>query len=251
VFQAQYFVYHAATLCVVTAVAAFRALRWRVTTKTGIGVLVIVVAAAALTATSTAWRDSHESIWGAATIGAGVVVIGWALAVRSRKPRRRPLGLAVAALTTLALLYPAMTPFSARLIRLSDNGIPTVVHDVSGPSRHELTGRQIRRRIGENVPVTYLTFGHWNYFLRNPTVCRYPSPMFLQRTRYTTVHIETRSYQENLACVDEPTSQWLILDRRWFKLSKAPPELQARVRAEWDCAAAFKTGGLTVCPRRV
>jgi hypothetical protein len=251
VLQGQYWSYHAAPLCVVTAVAVFRGLRWRVGTRTGIGVLVIVVAAIAFTITSNSWRDSHLPIWGGATIAASVLGIGWALAVRQRPVTNQPLGLLPAALTTIVLLYPAMTPFSAGLVQLTDNGMPTVGRGIGVPVRQEEdTARQIRRRIGENVPVTYLTFGDWTYFIGNPTVCRYPSPLFLQRTKYTVAHVGTRSYQENLACIDEPTSQWLIVDRGWFKLSKAPPELKTRVAAEWNCSASFSAGGLIICPRR-
>lgn len=248
----EYFGYHAATLCGVTAVALFRMLRWRVTTRIGLGVLAIVVAAAVLAATSTEWRDSHRMTWGTATIAAGVLGIGWALAVRQRKAPTQPLGLAAAALTTMALLYPAMTPISESPTRLSDTGTPTVVRGFGMPMEQADTARQIHQRIGgPHVIVTYLTFGEWPYFLRNPTACRYPSPAFLKLTKYTTAHTGTRSYQENQACIDEPTSQWLILDRRWLKLGKAPPELRARVAARWDCSAAFTIGGLTICPRRV
>jgi hypothetical protein len=157
--------------------------------------------------------------------------------------------LTVAALTTLAMLYPAMTPFAARLMWLSETGDPEFAQ-IRAPSGHEIIGQQIRSRIGADTPVTYLMFGHWTYFVRNPTFCRYPSPLFLQRTKFTTAHIGTQSYAENLACIDEPRSQWLLLDRRWFKISKAPPDLQARVAAVWDCSAAFNIGGVTICPRR-
>jgi hypothetical protein len=250
VLQGQYWAYHAAPLCVVTAVAVFRGLRSRVTMKVGIAVLIIVAAAIAFTATSTEWRNSQLPIWGILTIAASVLGIGWALAVRQRPVTRQPLGLLLAALTTIALLYPAMTPFSADLARLSDSGMPTPVRAVGKPASQEDTARQLRRRIAKNVPVTYLTFGDWTYFIRNPTVCHYPSPLFLQRTKYTTAHVGTWSYQENLACIDEPTAQWLIVDRGWFKLSKAPPELKARVASEWDCSASFSAAGLTICPRR-
>jgi hypothetical protein len=247
----EYFGYHAATLCGVTAVAVFRMLRWRVTTKVGIGVLAIVVAAAILTATGIEWRDSHRMIWGTATIAVGVIGIGWALAVRRHPATRQSPGLLVAALTTLALLYPAMTPIFESPTRLADTGAATLVRGVGVPMKQEDTARQVHQRIGGgNVAVTYLTFGEWPYFLQNPTACRYPSPAFLKQTKYTTVHIRTWSYQENQACVDEPTSQWLILDRRWFKLGMAPPELRARVSAKWECSASFTIGGLTICPRR-
>jgi hypothetical protein len=103
---------------------------------------------------------------------------------------------------------------------------------------------------GPDVPVTYLTFGDWTYFIRNPTVCRYPSPLFLQRTRYTLTHVGSPSYEENLACLSEPTSRWLIMDQNWFRISKTPPEVQARIHAQWNCSDGFESGGLKICPRR-
>ena len=156
----------------------------------------------------------------------------------------------VASLATLAPVYPATTPFSARFMWLSDTGALAFAGDFRAPSKQEIIGRQIRRRIGADTPVTYLMFGPWTYFIRNPTFCRYPSPLFLQRTKFTTAHLGTQSYAENLACIEEPRSRWLLVDRRWFKISKAPPELQARVAAVWDCSAAFNIGGVTICPRR-
>jgi hypothetical protein len=131
--------------------------------------------------------------------GKYVLKLPGALAVRQRPVTKQPLGLLVAALTTIALLYPPMTPFSAYLVRLSDNGMATVVKAVGTPARQENAAREIHQRIGGmNVPVTYLTFGDWTYLMRNPTVCRYPSPLFLQRTKYTTAHVGTWSYQEKL-----------------------------------------------------
>lgn len=248
VLQGQYWAYHGATLCVVAAVAVFRAFRGRVTTRIGISVLAIVIAGSLLTATSTEWYDNHVVIWGAATVGASLVAVGWALAVRSDPPTRDTSGRPVAALVTLALLYPAMTPFASDPLRGAGSDQPPVP-GLGKPSVQELTGRQIRQRIGGSTPVTYLTFGSWPYFIRNPTACRYPSPLFLQRTRYTAAHLESESYAENLECVDESTSQWLIVDRRWFKMAKAPPELQARLAAAWDCEAGFRVDELSVCPR--
>lgn len=168
--------------------------------------------------------------------------------MRSGPQVRRSGGLTVAALTVLALLYPAMTPYASDLLGPADSG-QRPVPDLGEPSVQELTARQVRQRIGGNVPVTYLTFGDWTYFIRNPTACRYPSPLFLQRTKVTTVHLGSDSYAENLDCVDEATSQWLIVDRRWFKVGLAPPELRARLATAWDCDAGFRIGELAVCPR--
>jgi hypothetical protein len=248
----EYFGYHGATLCGVSAIAVFRMFRWRVTNSTGIAVLTIVLAAAALSVASPAWRESHRAIWATATVAVCLGGIGWAVVVRRHPVTRQPLGLLLAAAMATALLYPAMTPVPESRARLVDTGTPTVVaRGVGAPMEQEDTARQIHQRIGgRHVTVTYLTFGEWPYFLRNPSSCRYPSPAFLKLTKYTTAHIGTRSYLENQACIDEPTSRWLILDRRWFKLGKAPPELQARVAATWDCSAALSIGGLTMCPRR-
>ena len=256
VVQGQYYGYHAAALCVVAAIAVFRMLCGRVTMNAGIGVLAIVVAASVFSAANTiaGWRQDNRTILEIATIAVGVLGIGWALGLRRRKSIMRPHGLLLAALTTLALTYPAMTPFSAGLIRLADSDAPPTATSISATTTQEETARRIRRHIGgESVFVTYLTFGDWTYFIRNPTVCRYPSPVFLQRTttiKYSARPIGTPSYVENLACIDEPTAQWLVWDRRWFKVSKAPDELRARFAAKWDCSAGSNIGGLTVCPRR-
>lgn len=249
--QGQYFTYHAVPLCVVTSVVGFRMLRQRMTTIVGIGVLVVVLAAAALTATSAGWRDAHQAVWGPVTVAVVVLAAAWAVAVRRRPPTRGRLGPLLAALSAMALLYPVMTPFSAHLVRLPTQETPNPVTNVGIRARHEDTARRVRERIGgANVPVTYLTFGEWTYFVGNPTVCRYPSPLFLQRTTVTPGPIGTPSYRESLGCLGEPTSRWLIWDRQWFALSKTPQQVQDAVATEWDCAEAFSVRELTICPRR-
>ena len=250
VFQAQYFGYHGAALCVVSAIAALRALRHRVTPPVGVTVAAVVLAASLMTTASGAWRVDHRAVMVVVTVGVTLLGIGWALGVRGRQVPERPAGLLVAACATLALLYPAMTPFASLMVRMSPSGV-LVATPLNGLSEREIAARQIRARIGgPDVPVTYLTFGDWTYFIRNPTVCRYPSPLFLQRTRYTLTHVGSPSYEENLACLSEPTSRWLIMDEKWFPISRTPPEVQARIHAEWNCGDGFESGGLKVCPRR-
>lgn len=248
--QAQYFGYHGAALCVVTAIAAFRALRNRLSPIIGVSLAAVVLAASLLTTRSGAWLGNHRLIMVLVTVAITLLATGWALGVRSRQVPKGPAGLLVAALGTVALLYPAMTPFASQIVAMSPSGVP-VMTSLGEPSKQEIAARQIRARIGgPSVPVTYLTFGDWAYFIRNPTVCRYPSPLFLQRTRYTLAHVNSPSYRENLACLSEPTSRWLIIDEKWFLISRTPPEVQASILTEWNCDRAFKDGGLKVCPRR-
>ncbi len=179
-----------------------------------------------------------------------LLAIGWALRVRHHSVVARPAQLLLTTCATIALLFPAMTPFTSQLLRTSPDGDVTAV--VIGASiRHEDTARKVRTRIGgPDVPVTYLTGGYWAYYLRNPTVCRYPSPLFLQRTQFTRRHVDSPSYADNLACLSEPSSKWLIIDGTWISIAKTAPEVQAAIKTEWDCAHSFETGGLEVCPRR-
>lgn len=250
--QGKYFQYHAAALCVVAAIAAFRALRYRMTPRVGVGIAVLVVAAIGWTVIPYA---THSHIRGVLALGVVAVLavgVGWAQNVRHRgspKGRGRPL---LAACATLALIYPGMTPFGTSMMHTTTDG--TVVIERPGAlTDEEVVARRIHARIGgPDVSVTYLTFGTWPYFLQNPTSCHYPSPLFLQRTRYAHTHdlVGSPSYQQNLACLSEPSSRWLIMSENWFKIGKAPTEVQQILARTWNCDAGFERGPLTVCPRR-
>ena len=87
----------------------------------------------------------------------------------------------------------------------------------------EANASRVREVVGgADVPVTYLTFGEGTYFIGNPTDCRYPSPLFLQRTANTLRPVGTPSYQENLAGLSATDSRWLIWDPAWFSRSHTP-----------------------------
>jgi hypothetical protein len=113
-------------------------------------------------------------------------------------------------------------------------------------------GRQLddlRGRIGADTPVTYLAFGDIAYFLGNPTRCRYPSPVFLQRTQYLPGVHNMESFREALACVD--SGSYLIVDPTWFSLAKVDNLVRERVARRFDCHTPLpRTGDLRVCPRR-
>ena len=111
------------------------------------------------------------------------------------------------------------------------------------------TARQVRQVVGgPDVPVTYLTFGDWTYFIGNPTTCRYPSPLFLQRTAQTRRQVGTPSYQENLDCLSASGSRWLIWDPSWFSLKRTPPGVQAIITREWDCSAPKRSASYDSAP---
>jgi hypothetical protein len=111
----------------------------------------------------------------------------------------------------------------------------------------------VRGRIGAGTPVTYLAFGDVGYLLGNPTHCRYPTPDFLQRTRYDRGIIRQASYRENLRCLDDPATRYAVLDTSWFPLEQVAPQVSAEVRRRFDCAAPVAADPeyhLVVCPRR-
>lgn len=253
VLQGQYFAYHSVPLLVVASVATFRGLRSRTSTAVGLGVLAVVLAATTATATrlgSSDLRVSHGPWWGVTLLGTAVAALGWACTLRHR-PHSEPGGAPLlAGLATLALLYPGSTPWAAQLLPFVDApGRPLTT--LEGRSQHEAVARQVHRIVGgPTVPVTYLTFGDWTYFIRNPTDCRYPSPLFLQRTRYTDRVVGRPSYQENLACLAAPDSRWLVWDPAWFPLKRTALQVRTALTETWDCSVNIEVGGLRLCPRR-
>jgi hypothetical protein len=110
--------------------------------------------------------------------------------------------------------------------------------------------RTIRNRIGGDTPVTYLAFGSTTYFLSNPTSCRYPSPVFLQRSRIPGEQEETRSWRETLACVSDHPGEWLVWDTTWFVTKGLAPEVLSAITARFDCGRAIVSGKVRLCPRR-
>ncbi|MBP2415352.1 hypothetical protein ACFFOM_02765 [Microlunatus capsulatus] len=248
--QGQYFGYHALPLLVVALVAVFRALRGRMGAAAGAVLLVAVTAASALTTTSTSWQTGHQRLWVGGLALLAVAGLGWAGVVRGRRPDDRRAGAAVAAVAALALLVPGATPWSAQLLRPADpdGERPPSTRQVRDDRR--ATVREVHAVVGgAGVPVTYLTSGEWTYWLGNPTRCRYPSPLFLQRTRQQ-ARLGTASYRENLACLSAPGSRWLVVETSWFVVGRQPPDVRAVLDQEWDCDAAREVGRLRLCPRR-
>jgi hypothetical protein len=261
VVQGQWFQYHLAALPVLAAALCGLA----VARRPGLpllggalllrGALLLGVAVPLLSGQSWGWRHAHESA-AYALVCTVVVATLIAASLPGRWGARgwgRPGGarhLPVLAIT-LALAVPVWptTPYSY------DTRHSTFTALERARTRHEVSGwmADVRKRIGADTPVTYLAFGDNAYLLGNPTHCRYPTPDFLQRTRYDRSITGLASYRENLRCLDDPSSRYAVLDTFWFPLGQVAPGAAAAVRTRFDCAhpvAALPAYHLVICPRR-
>ncbi|MBD0737854.1 hypothetical protein [Streptomyces sp. CBMA29] len=259
VVQGQWFQYHLAALPVLAAALCGLAVARRPDLPLLAGALLLGVAVPLIAGQSWNWRHAHETA--AYTLVSAVVVATLLTAslrgrvqtrVRLRAPLPRALLRYVPALALLlALAIPVWptTPYSY------DTRHSTFTSLERADTRHELTQwlTGVRHRIGADTPVTYLAFGDIGYLLGNPTHCRYPTPDFLQRTRYDRSITSQVSYRENLRCLSDPTSRYAVLDTSWFPLGKIAPATAAAVRARFDCErplATLPAYHLVICPRR-
>lgn len=244
--QGQWFQYHLAALPVLSATLWGLALarypyRWTVAAALLLGVAVPLLAGQSL-----AWRGAHAALAFTLMAVVAAAALGTSFRMAQAPPRY-----AAAVATVLALAIPAWptTPYSYDTRHSSFTALERA------RTRQELGQwlEGVRARIGPDTPVTYLAFGDVGYLLGNPTHCRYPTPDFLQRTRYDRGITSQTSYRENLRCLDDPTARYAVLDTGWFPLGQVAPEVSAAVRARYDCAAPLATDSafhLVICPRR-
>jgi len=244
VFQGQYYLYHAVALVTLSAVLAVQTI-----TRGGAAQMVAVAASAVWTlwlfTTPAPWRIEHEPACFAITAGSALAFLTVQLLHRRVAP---PSPGRWAAVLVAATLLATQTPISAEYFSSGASG-QTTVTNLAAQRREVETATRIHRLIGTGTPVTYLTFGDSTYTLGNPTTCRYPSPLFLQRPGAQD-KVSPLTFAENLACVTEPSSQWLIWNRDWLHRKGADPDLLAAVDQHWACEAALTEGGYTICPLR-
>ncbi|HEY3479445.1 MAG TPA: hypothetical protein VGL02_11180 [Streptomyces sp.] len=259
VVQGQWFQYHVAALPVLAAALCSLAVARRPDLPLLAGALLLGIAVPLLAGQSWDWRHAHET---AAYSLVSVVVVVTLIAAfvqgrwgtrRERQPVLRDAWLryvpAVAILLALAIPVWPTTPYSY------DTRHSTFTALERARTRHGLSDWMtgVRHRIGADTPVTYLAFGDNGYLLGNPTHCRYPTPDFLQRTRYDRSITSQASYRENLRCLDDPASRFAVLDTSWFPLGQVAPQTAAAVRSRFDCGhpvAALPAFHLVICPRR-
>jgi hypothetical protein len=112
----------------------------------------------------------------------------------------------------------------------------------------------VSERIGRGTPVLYLTFGHVNHAMGNPTSCRYPSPQWLQRGAYLKQVRAYDSYADNLRCVTgDRKAQYLVWQHDWFRVKWSAADVRTAIEQRFDCSPQSRVPApkdLTVCPVR-
>lgn len=245
--QGQYFGYHAIPLVVLSAALAVTTLR-RSHGLLRWPLLAWIGWTAALFVLPAEWRLAHQGVlFRVAGGGALLLALGQAVAIGRRPRLTRAATTRWAALLALLAMLATQSPWSAESLSLG-TASKTSAANLAALRSDLADAARIHAVIGDE-PVAYLTFGATTYLLGNPTRCRYPSPLFLQRPR-AAEKVSAATRGENLGCLTQPDARWLVWDRDWLHRKGAPADLLAVIDATWNCADAVVVDGLTLCPRR-
>lgn len=207
--------------------------------------------------TNAQWRVSHQSLLFMIAGVAAAVAMALAVTRRMRRGARdrpapvrhtRSLALVAALLVTAATL-PASAPTTAESVTLANRAWTPQNQRAAVPSQLAWS-RELRRRIGRETSVTYLTYGSLNYLIDLPGTCEFPTSVFLQRSRTIKRQEGTPTWEANLRCLTDKPGEMLVWDPKWFLLRREPPAVKAAIAATWDCKRGFTLGRVQVCPRR-
>ena len=253
--QNQYFLYHSTALPVLGAICLYGALR-----RAGPLFVLPVLALSGWTyhvlSSSADWRMTHQAqLFTIAAVTATVMVIlsvGWHLWLRFGSRRAEPRPVATLLATTLVLVatwLPASAPTAAESVTLTSR-TSTPLAGRAATTAQLAWAAELRRRIGPDTPVTYLSFGTVNYLLGNPSTCEFPTSVLLQRSRSIRRQEGTPTWRANLRCLTEKPGSLLVWDPQWFLLRRQPPEVKAALTAAFDCKRGFTLDRIQVCPRR-
>jgi hypothetical protein len=245
--QGEFFNYHFASTVVLSAGvcgAAF-ALCPRFRLPLAAGTVLVAGASLVLLHQPAAWRLAHARPVGwAYEIGAAVLAVAaWFLAGRTRAPLVWPAGVVALCLALLPAVLPGY-PYTFGTYNYDARVVRSNVADRAA----------LGRRLGPDTPVLYLTYGSINYGIGNPTTCRYPSPLWVQRGMRIPRIRTLPSYADNLRCLTEDSNaRYLIVHDGWFDLDRAVPDVRALIDARFDCSPAARVPApppLIVCPAR-
>lgn len=213
------------------------------------------VAAYVVLAQPLQWRlDRGPAIgWTSLGVAVGGAIWTW-LVLREQTARRAGREWSAALGTVLALaLGTASIPGAAYAVDGYD--APVVVR-IGQPLKPDALAERdaLVARMGADTQVLYLAFGVIAHAVGNPTPCRYPSPMWLQRGISWTYVRDYASYADNLRCLDDPRPAWVIVQPGWFDLARADQAVTRRVAETFDCSSASRLWlpalGVYACPRR-
>jgi hypothetical protein len=153
----------------------------------------------------------------------------------------------IAGLIALLAFVPAMAPASSwsigdETIRRTNASWELYVRRIS----RSMQG--LSEQIGRETPVLYLAYGDIGYHMGNPTDCRYPSPLWIQRgTRYQFVQALT-SHADNLDCLARTAARYIVLAPGWAFGGRLTGSVRDGLRL-FDCSAPTRVAGHAVCAR--
>lgn len=245
--QGQYYVYHSMSLVALSSVLAVRTMQ-RSGTALHLPVLACCAWTLVLLLLPADWRGQQGTVLYLITAVWAVGLAWWQWRALRRRGPLPGLTALRSAMVVVAAMLVTQTPASAESLTLG-TAAQTPLMSHAGLRSELTTASQLRGVIGAGTQVAYLTFGSTAYALGNPTHCRYPSPLFLQRPEAEDA-VSQATRQENLACVTDPGARWLVWDRFWLHRKGAPADLIAVIDATWNCEEAVLAGPYTVCPRR-
>lgn len=257
IMQAAWYQYHLSVLTPMVAgmwgfaiARSFRKLN-RVPWALIVPAVIAAIGCALLQDTSEGYREQHQGLAIALLTAAGIVGVLLAalpLGRASRPLRWLPALAAVVAAATCAV---SILPWAHVEYLYSEGSSWTRENRVSYRERRLAETAQLHGLIGAHTPVVYLTFGPRVYLIGNPTHCRYPAAVILQRSGTLASVTRTPSFAENLACLDDTTSRYVVIDEAWMKLKRVDPSIRASLERNFDCSRpVYTTSVLKVCPRR-
>jgi hypothetical protein len=191
------------------------------------------------------WRLAHAGpvVWAYEIAAVVLAVAAWFLAGRMRLSLPWFAGVVV---LCFALLPP--------VLQGSPYAFSSYDYNVRNGRSADAALSELGKRLGPDTPVLYLTYGTVNHAMGNPTTCRYPSPLWLQRGSVLP-RIRTRpSYADNLRCLTEDRdARYLIVQSNWFNLPRSAPDVRALIDQRFDCSPAARIPAprpVFVCPAR-
>ncbi|SNY23982.1 hypothetical protein [Paractinoplanes atraurantiacus] len=245
--QSEFFNYHFASTVVLAAGLWGAAFALRPGFRLPLVATTVLVAAVSivLLRQPASWRLAHAGpVIGAYEIAAiALAVAAWFVAGRVRVSLPWPAGVIALCLAQIPAVLPGF-PYVFSGYNYTIRVGPTPASPLAGLSE----------RIGRDTPVLYLTYGTVNHSMGNPTTCRYPSPLWLQRGAFAPRMRLRPSYPDNMLCLTGSLdARYLIVQTAWFSIPKSAPDVQALIDERFDCSPAARIPSsptLWVCPAR-
>ncbi|MDN5725666.1 MAG: hypothetical protein L0G99_07000 [Propionibacteriales bacterium] len=249
--QNQFFPYHLAAFPVIGSVALVlgvrRGGRWLAAYALIAGLGSVVALTMISPPVRIAWVWAFIAAW--VLYAAGGVLLQRRLVRARSAPANRRLS-ALATLLGVLLLIPVSLPAAKWSFTMDPSRYFSTNYSLDVNKSLLSSGAAISSRIGPDTPVLYFGFGDLVYAVGNPTWCKFPTNVFVQRGQWEKPILPTATYADNLKCLDDPRNKYLVWDSDYVTEWRQPPAVMAIVERNFDCSEAFQYGLMTVCPRR-